>query len=130
MKVLLDTSVIIDFLRLKDKSKSALYAITQKEFSLSVSIITHTELYAGTSVWSNSIALRELETIFSGIDLIALTEKISQEAGKIKALYKIDLIDAIIAATAIGNDMTLVTLNTKHFKKIPHLRIAEVDNLS
>lgn len=123
MKLLLDTSIIIDFLRLREKSKSTLYAITQKENTLFASIITHTELYAGTSVWSSAIALGELETVFSGIDLIPLTEKISQEAGNIKAHYTIDLVDAIIAATAIANDMTLVTLNTKHFQKIPTLRI-------
>lgn len=123
MKLLLDTSIIIDFLRLREKSKSTLYAITQKENTLFASIITHTELYAGTSVWSSAIALGELETVFSGIDLIPLTEKISQEAGNIKAHYPIDLVDAIIAATAIANDMTLVTLNTKHFQKIPTLRI-------
>lgn len=123
MKLLLDTSVIIDFLRIKDKSKTTLYTLTQKENELSVSIITHTELYAGRSVWESKIAAGELKTIFSGIDLVPLTEKISQEAGNIKAHHNVDLIDAIIAATAIDKGLTLVTLNTKHFQKIPNLRI-------
>lgn len=123
MRLLLDTSIIIDFLRIKDKSKTTLYALTQEGNKLSVSIITHTELYAGTSVWTSKIAAVELETIFSGIDLIPLTEKISQEAGKIKAHYGVDLIDAIIAATAIDKGLLLVTLNTKHFNKISNLRM-------
>lgn len=121
--ILLDTSIIIDFLRQEDKSGTALYAFSEKGYELYASIVTHTELYSGTGVWEKPTAKLELETIFTGINLVPLTEEISKEAGKIKASFGTDLIDAIIAATAFNKGLTLATLNKKHFQKVPDLEI-------
>lgn len=123
MKILLDTSVIIDFLRRKDKERSLLYSLAKKDYQIHLSIITHTELYAGKSVWENKKAAIELETLFSGMNLLLLDEEISKSAGKIKALYNIHLIDAIIAATAIYHELDLATLNLKDFQKIKGLKL-------
>lgn len=121
--VLLDTSVIVDFLRRKDKEQSLLYRLAGKKLKLSLSIITHTELYAGKSVWEKRKAGSELETILSGLTLIPLDVSISQLAGQIRARYTINLVDAIIAATAITNKISLATLNTKHFTSIKGLKL-------
>ena len=123
--VLLDTSVLIDFLRQKQKRNTWFYALAKQGQPLAASIITHTELFAGKSVWEKSKARKELESIFAGISLIPLNQEISILAGKIRAKNKIDLIDAIIAATAVKEKMALVTLNPKHFEKIPGLRLVK-----
>lgn len=122
-KTLLDTSVIIDFLRRKDKEKSLLFNLVQDKNSLYASIITHSELYAGKGIWESNIAKKELESLFSGIILLDLNEQISQKAGQLKAQNGIDLIDAIIAATALIHDLNLATLNIKDFEKIKPLQI-------
>lgn len=120
-KFLVDTSVIIDFLRKKDKLKSLYYKLATEE--LFVSIITHTELFSGKSVWESKTAKDELENLFSDVIILPLNSEISKKAGQIKASCNIDLIDSIIAATSIINNLELATLNVKDFKPIPNLKI-------
>ena len=126
MKVLVDTSLFIDFLRRKDKRESAFYSLVLAKHTLLVSIITHTELFAGKSVWENKDAKKELDKLLTGLKIIPLTENISKLAGKIRAKNEINVIDAIIAATSIENGLPLVTLNTKDFSKIPDIKLFEV----
>ena len=120
-KFLVDTSVIIDFLRRQDKQKSLYYKLATEE--LFVSIITHTELFSGKSVWESKTAEDELEDLFSDITVLPLNSEISKKAGEIKAKYEVDLFDAIVASTSILNNLELVTLNVKDFKSIPNLKI-------
>jgi len=121
-KVLLDTSIIIDFLRRKDKKNSLLFKFAEED--LYSSIITHTELYAGKSVWVSKIAQSELEDLFSGIKIVPLDENISKKAGHIKAHYKnSSLIDCIIASTAIYHTLELITLNVRDFSSIKELKL-------
>jgi len=122
-RVLLDTSVIIDFLRRKDKDKTLLFVLAQQEINLYISIITHTELYAGKSVWENKNAKEELETLFSGMKILPLEHNISQKAGEIKAKYNLNLLDAIVAATSILHSLELVTLNIKDFDKVKEINL-------
>lgn len=122
-KILIDTSVIIDFLRRKDKENSLLFTLAQDKRQLYVSIITHTELYAGKSVWEKKEAAKDLEMLFSGVEILPLGEEISKKAGEIKARHAINLLDAIIAATALSSGLDLATLNTKDFKKIDGLTL-------
>ena len=42
-KILIDTSIIIDHLRLKNKKQTILYKLFQNKYSLFASILTHTE---------------------------------------------------------------------------------------
>jgi tRNA(fMet)-specific endonuclease VapC len=99
--LLLDTSIIIDFLRRNDKEHSILYRIAKEKYALYISIITHTELYAGKSVWENIDARKELQTLFSGLSVLPLESGISEKAGEIRARYNTDLLDAIVAASAL-----------------------------
>lgn len=125
-KLLLDTSVLIDFLRRKDKEKSLLVKIVDWGYSPSLSLITHTELHAGESVWQKKKAKRELEELLSGLEVIVLNKEVSRLAGKLKAKYQIGLMDAIIAAEAIASRLPLATLNLKDFKKIKEVKIFEL----
>lgn len=122
-KILIDTSVVIDFLRRKDREKTLLYTLVQDKYQLYVSIITHTELYAGKSVWEKKEAREDLQTLFSGITILPLQEEISKKAGGIKAHYNSNLLDAIIAASALTHKLHVVTLNVKDFKKIKGLKL-------
>lgn len=121
-ELLVDTSVIIDFLRRPDKAETRYYSLAAQGQQLAVSIITHTELYAGRSIWEHSRAKRELEVIFSGLTILSLEQRISEQAGHLKATHSINLLDAIIAATALQYKLPLSTLNVKDFKKIPELK--------
>lgn len=123
MRILIDTSVIIDFLRQKNKEKSDLYRLVFEKNQIYISIFTHTELYAGKSVWENKVAKEDLEKILSGLKIISFSSEQSLLAGEIRAKYNIDLVDAIIAATCIIEKLPLLTFNKKHFKNIKNLKL-------
>jgi len=121
-RLLLDTSVVIDFLRRADKRQTLLYKLSTEHCA--ISLITHTELLAGKSVWESKKAREELETLFSGLTILPFDAAISEKAGAIKAVHaSVDLLDCIIAATAICHDLELVTFNTKDFSRIANIKL-------
>jgi predicted nucleic acid-binding protein len=120
---LLDSSILIDFLRQKDKKGTLFFRLISDHESCAISIITHAELYAGKSVWEQKRAKDELESMISGLEILPITQEISQNAGKLRAKYGIHLLDALIAQTALSHEIPLVTLNTKHFSNIPRLKL-------
>lgn len=122
-KLLLDTSVIIDFLRRKDKQNSLLFLLIKQERELAISIITYTELFSGRSVWEDKKLYDAIEKLCIGFIIYGLETNIAQKAGYLKAKSKIDLMDAIIAATALNFELNLVTLNTKDFEKIKDIKL-------
>lgn len=122
-KILLDSSVIVDFTRVKNKDSTLLQSLVNQNYKLYISIITHTELFAGKSIWERSSAKNELEILLSEMSILPLEENISVKAGEIKAKYNLDLIDAIIGATSILHNLDLVTLNIKDFEKIRGIKL-------
>lgn len=122
-KILLDSSIIIDYLRQTNKKQAFLSKLGQGQQKLYTSIIVHTECYAGKSIWEKKEAREALKVIFSGIQILPLDESISQKAGEISARYNIEIVDAIIAATALSSGMPLATLNLKDFKRVAGLKI-------
>lgn len=124
-KLLIDTSVIIDFLRLlrlKKNHESLLGQLAQEE--LYVSMLTYAELFSGKSIWEKQKERAVVDVVFSGIHLLPLTQKLSEEAGRIKAFHpNVSLVDCIIAASALQEDLEVVTLNIKDFKNIEKLRL-------
>lgn len=124
--LLLDASVIIDFLRIKDKSGSLFYKLTFEDSKFLASIVTHAELYSGKSVWENKVAYDELGIIFENVEIASLTREVSVYAGEIRAKYDLDLVDAIIASTAIQLGIPLVTFNVKHFSRVKNLSLFDI----
>lgn len=122
-KILLDTSVLIDYFRRNIKEETQLNQLILKEYSISTSIIAYAELYAGKGVWEHSEAEEELETLFLQIDILPIEKPIARIAGRIRASYGNNLLDAMIAATAIHHKLELVTLNTRDFAKIKGLKL-------
>lgn len=119
----LDTSIIIDFLRRKDKEKSLFYKLTEEK--LSISIITHTELFGGKSIWENEETRLALDEVLEGLKILPLTEEISERAGYIRAHEEKTLFDSIIAATALHYDLELATFNRKDFENIKGIRVID-----
>ena len=121
MKILIDTSVIIDFQRVKEKKNTWLYKLASSGQDLYVSILTHTELHAGSSIWEDKRKKKELEVVLKDLKILPLTPEISEMSGKVKYLSGIKIADAIIAATAVINKISLATLDQKDFPKVKGL---------
>ena len=98
---------------------------------MSLSVVSYGELVFGAkkskAVEKNMETVNAIKVIFP---LIEITSEIMNTFGEIKAYTQkigktIDDMDLLIAATAITNDFTLVTHNTKHFENIPNLKIED-----
>jgi predicted nucleic acid-binding protein len=122
--ILLDTSVLIELFRAKDKSKTLFFQLSAKEDLFAVSALTHYETFIGVRPAQIDFWL----DFFKQLVIIPFDEKCSYQAVKIysdlKAQNKlIALPDLLIAATALAHNCSLSTLNVKHFARVQNLII-------
>lgn len=119
-RFLIDTSAAIKYLNesLPTNGLSIMDKILDDESN--VSFVTEIELQGWNPINANDIIVFEL--FVSKSDVIGVDKSIIQETIRIRKLYKIKLPDALIAATAITNNMTLVADNDKDFKRVPELK--------
>lgn len=126
MKLLLDTSIIIDFTRRTDHQNSPLFKIAKKFDDFYISDITLAELYSGRQIWQQPNKMRLLEKILDRLQRLPTNEKICRLAGQFRAQTQISLMDSLIAATAINHQLSLTTLNEKDFSRITDLKLVLV----
>jgi predicted nucleic acid-binding protein len=113
MSLLVDTDVIIDYLRDRPEAVSYLENLTE---SLLISAVTVAELYAGVRDGAERTAL---DSFIQAFEIVAIDEEVAVKGG----LYRRDYskshntgsADALIAASAEIRNAELVTLNKKHF---------------
>jgi predicted nucleic acid-binding protein len=119
-QLLIDTDVLIDYLRDRPESVTYLEGLTPP---LSVSAITVAELYAGVR---DGLERAALDLFVDSFQVFAIDEAIAIRAGIIRRDFKrygTGLADAIIAATAEIQQTELVTLNGKHFQMLKNVLI-------
>jgi len=126
--ICLDTSILIDFYRKKDKSKSLFFKLTEHYALFAVSAITEYELYLGNTVEQNVF----WDKLFSQITVLPFNSKSARQASiihqELKAKNKlIEAPDILIAGTAISHKLPLATLNRKHFERIGDLELIDLD---
>ena len=110
-KILVDTDVLIDFLRKKEKAK-ALLEKASTAGDLYISVINLAEILAGMKPHEKE----KTEAFISGFNLIEINEAIARHAGGLRNQYKqIGLADCLIAATALKEDCLLLTFNYKDY---------------
>lgn len=118
-KFLIDTNVLVDFQRqiLPEPSYAYVVDIIDKDFTISfVSLIEFLGYKDASPAMQEFIKLANV----IGIDRDVINETI--ELRKVKS---IKLPDAIIAGTAIANDMVLISRNLRDFKNIPNLEVID-----
>jgi predicted nucleic acid-binding protein len=115
-KYLLDTCIVIDFLRGKQSSKEF---ITKELDNIFISVITVAELYAGVRSKKEETQLGKFLDLFA---IINLNKDLSISSGYLKNQYykshNSGLADCIIAATTLSLECTLVTNNLNHFPMV------------
>jgi predicted nucleic acid-binding protein len=118
---LIDTNIAIYFLDglLPDPTLPFVLAIIDARPNLSVA--THIELLGFR--FPNPEKRRVVEAFVSQSSVFPLSEIIVQQTIAIKQTHKIKLGDAIIAATALVHNLTLVTRNVSDFQSIAGLTV-------
>lgn len=123
MKLVIDTSIIIDYLRGGIKWEEFLKGVDREsELFLPTGVVF--ELYSGQSTKKPSVSENILNLLkkFEAVDLNA---GIAKRAGELcrDIGRHISPLDYIIAASALDMGGTVVTLNRKHFEQIPGLAV-------
>lgn len=116
MKLLVDTSVIIDVLRGRPEATDALVAARTTAGPLHASEITRAEIIAGMRADEVSTTTALLDT-FQWHDV---DRDIAEAAGELGRRWLpgnrgIDTADLVIAATVLALDARLLTMNVEHF---------------
>lgn len=120
-RFLIDTNVIIYFLKneIPEKKKSSIRNIFSSSFIISV--ISEIEFLGWMGF--DEEEFNQANDFIHLAETINLSDEIVQRTINIKRRNKIKTPDAVIAATCLVNDSTLVTRNISDFAKIDGLRI-------
>ena len=123
-KVLIDTDIIIDFLRTNKGSFLSLLELQEQgDFILYISSITVMELFVGTSSQKPD-QFKQLKELISSLLVVPFDAKLAQFTGELKRGKKLTILtsDLIIGATSLWLKTQLATRNKKHFAGIPGLK--------
>lgn len=123
-KVLADTSLLIDYLRIADKPNSQFIQLF-KNHNLHISVISVFELLNGATTESKMSDIKKLCKNLGIIDFdLPCAEKASEIYRELKSRNKmIEFRDILIGATALVHDIPIATLNVKHFERISGIQI-------
>jgi len=119
---LLDTNVLI--LHLRERYNVATLLTQWGPIrELYISVVTRTEILAGMRPHEEERTMVLLDSLIN----LHVDEAIADRAGRLIYRYarqgiQLSFPDALIAATALQHDLTLVTTNVKHFP-MPDLRV-------
>ena len=127
-EVLLDTDTISYFFKNNETVKIKIAEYLEEFEKLNFSIITYYEILNGLYFKDAHKQLFIFEMFVGKNKILSFDANLAKNAAIIfadlrKLGHTISHADAIIAATAIENKLTLITNNTKHFALIPNLNI-------
>ena len=125
--ILLDTGILIEFFRKKNKAKSILYQLSLQPFEFKVAAISYYEILLGSNdsqkdFWGqffDRIQVLPFDSVAAGI-----AAEIYQQLKSENQL--IDIADILIGSIAISNQISLATLNSKHFIRINKLKLVDL----
>ena len=119
-RYILDNNTVIYFCNgsLPERAKDFLKIEVDKGIYISVISEIETLGYHLSTEYESMIN----EDFINGSIIIELTRDVVEKTIAIRKIRKIKLPDAIIAATALVYDMTLISRNDDDFKRITHLK--------
>lgn len=128
-KLMIDTSILIEYFRKVNKTNLKLLAHFKKYGQLYISSITAFEVFNGASEMHKQF----WEGMLQRLTILDFDQKAAMQAADIVAQLKtkgrnIDKPDLFIAATAVVHGLTFNTLNIKHFIHIDSLDLLQSDN--
>jgi predicted nucleic acid-binding protein len=117
---LIDTNAIIDYLGNRMPASGMTFMNQVIDATPAVSVITKIETLSFTAPDPHYQILLDF---MNDANIFALSDAIVDLSINIRKAYKIKLPDAIIAATALAYNLTLITRNTKDFDSIDGLAL-------
>ncbi|GAK49071.1 PilT protein domain protein [Candidatus Moduliflexus flocculans] len=125
-RILVDTSILIDHLRKAQKNQTYFYRATL-QYECVISAITEFEFVVGCTP-NNAVFVQHLLQI---VPVLGFDSECVKTAATIYQQLKrknqlISLPDLFIGATALTHNISLLTLNQVHFKRISGLTLCDL----
>ena len=127
LRYLLDTNIISDLVRRPDGTVATRIADVGED-SICTSIIVAAELRYGVAKSESKQLSERIDLLLSALEILPLEPPADQRYAEVRhdLATQGTLIgpnDLLIAAHALAADLTLVTANTREFKRVPSLRV-------
>ena len=124
--MVVDTTVFIEFLRAKDRTKTTL-ANLPPDTKLYVSAVTVFELFSGAT---DERKYSDVNTLLQDLLVLPVNAEVGEKSGEIFRQLRssglmIEATDILIAATALIYEMPVLTLNKRHFEIVQGLVVVE-----
>jgi len=120
--LIIDTDVIIWFLRGNEKAKEVVY----KNIPFKISVITYMEIVQGMKDKKELLVFQKQLRKWN-VEILQIDTEISSRAMFFVEDYflshSMELSDALIAATGIQTKDIVLTANDKHYKFIPNIQL-------
>ena len=120
----LDTNAIVYYLKDDTDAVAVLRGIFAQDAPIYVSAVTELELFAFANLSRDEESL--IEDLLTTVSVIPVDSRIARLAALMRRHYRVKVPDSIIAATAIFTGSTLLTRNTRDFRKISNLAIRKI----
>lgn len=121
--MVLDTNILIAYLNGEEPSVGFVSGLKQESRVLFVSSITVAEILSLPSL--NESDVKNIKQFLEELITVPFDDALAETAALIKRLYRINLPDAAIAATAITRKVPLVSQD-KQFRKIKELTLISI----
>ncbi len=126
----LDSSILIQHARERDKRRS-LFARSLLAYQPHLSVISVYEIEFGAF---RSGRISDIDTLRSSFEFLPLTKAIAKRAARLDAdllrqNFQIGIKDIFIAATCLEHDLPLLTINTRHFARVPQIALIDLKTL-
>lgn len=118
-RYLIDTNVLSDFMNNSFSQNGMLFISNLIDDQPEISVITRLELLCWKTNFESEFWIKEF---ISNTKIIPLSEEVIENCVQIRRTTRIKLPDAIIAATALTFQYTIITNNTKDFENIEGLK--------
>jgi predicted nucleic acid-binding protein len=121
-RLLIDTNVIVRYLR----GSEGILADILGSYKLAISAVTVAELMATKRANDKFAADKMMEFIQENFEIIPVSKDIAAKAGELLRELDIAFVHAVVATTALHEDLPLVTYEIKTFDNIPDLKIVDL----
>lgn len=121
--MILDSNIVIAYLNKDEKIVGIIELLKEENKNLLISSITFGETLS-FSMLSNQ-EIEEIKNFLNSFISVSVDNTLSEIAAFLKRKYGINLLDAVIAATALKYKMSILTRD-KHFKKIKEIEVFEI----
>ncbi|MEM3750070.1 MAG: type II toxin-antitoxin system VapC family toxin [Candidatus Jordarchaeales archaeon] len=130
-KVCLDSDVLISYLRGKSAAVDDVRRLEEEAVTLSTTSINAFEVFYGAYKSGRRMNVESASRLMERLVILHFDREAAEAAGRILAQLEakgelVEFRDVLIGATCLVNGYTIATWNAKHFRRIPGLKIIEL----